>query len=125
MVSIIKIERENLNRLNGKVLDLDGYYYKLYKDCELYSSFDFLETINRIIDALLEAGKLYIISYDTLTFMFMKRYGRRRYKIFFSNFLRAIRILECSAKVNAIFVRYSEPVKNDPANLDDYKNNCY
>ncbi len=125
MVSIIKIERENINRLNGRVIDLDGYYYKLYRDGELYSSFDFLETINHILSSLLEAGELYIISYDTLSFMFMKKYGRRRYKIFFSNFLRAIRILECSAKVNAIFIRYSEPVKNDPGNFEDYKKDCF
>ncbi len=125
MVTIIKLERENVNHLNGRVLDLDGYYYKLYKDSELLSSFDFIQTINFILGALLNAGELYILSYDTLSFMFMKKYGRRRYKVYFSNFLRAIRVLECSAKVRAIFIRYSEPIKNDPGNLEDYSEECW
>ncbi len=125
MVSIIKIEKENINRLNGRVLDLDGYYYKLFKDGELYLSFDFKKTIDHVIDDILEARELYIISYDTLSFMFMKMYGRRRYKIFLSNFLRALRVLECSTKVNVIFIRYSELVKNDPASIEDYTTNCY
>jgi hypothetical protein len=125
MVSIIKIERESLSPLKGRALDLDGYYYKLYKNGKLLASFDLIEIINSLVDSLLESKELYIISYDTLSFIFMKKYGRRRYKLFLSNFLRAIRVLECSTNVKAIFIRYSAPMKNDPGNLEDYSKDCY
>ncbi len=125
MVSIVKVDRDNITRIEGNVIDLDGYYFKLFKKAELLENFDFYEVVSKIAEIAAKTKELYIFSYDTLSFLFMKRYGRKRYKLFLSNFIRSLRIIECVTGSKIALLRYSEYIKNDPGTLDDYKKDCF
>ncbi len=124
MVSIIFADRDRLTRINGSVIDLDGLYYRNFNDGIVLVSFDLLSLVEDLLK--LAAGRsVHIFSYDTLMFMFVKRYGRRRYKLYFSNFLRSLRVLECVTGANVVLYRYVQQLRNDPGSVEDYNRPCY
>ncbi|MGC9209224.1 MAG: hypothetical protein ACP5GH_05205 [Nitrososphaeria archaeon] len=124
MVSIIFTDRDRLSRINGSVIDLDGLYHRSFKDGIVLNSFDLLSLVEDLLR--LAAGRsVHVFSYDTIMFMFMKRYGRRRYKLYFSNFIRSLRVLECVTGANVVLYRYMQKLRNDPGSLEDYSRPCY
>ncbi|MGC8569201.1 MAG: hypothetical protein ACP5LW_04280 [Nitrososphaeria archaeon] len=124
MVSIIFTDRDRLSRINGSVIDLDGLYHRNFKDGIVLNSFDLLSLVEDLL-RLASGRSVHVFSYDTVMFMFMKRYGRRRYKLYFSNFIRSLRVLECVTGANVVLYRYTQKLRNDPGSLEDYSRPCY